>query len=130
MRLKLTLLAALLGLTAADTSTHTYANGEHVELWVNKVGGIVEIVQIYVESVPRSTWSLQSHGLCLEATPLTIGAGKRVANVIVIAPSYRQSSTFIVYGIPLLISMAPQWMVVSMVFLEFIGLSWLEHRPR
>ena len=38
MRLSLTLLVALMVLTAADTSTHTYTNGEDVELWVDKVG--------------------------------------------------------------------------------------------
>ena len=71
MRLKLTLLAALLGLMAADTSTHTYENGEHVELWVNKVGVHSNTIQLHVEAVPRSTWSLQTLQLHIEARPMT-----------------------------------------------------------
>ena len=38
MKYSFIFLVALMGLTAADTSTHTYTNGENVDLWVNKVG--------------------------------------------------------------------------------------------
>jgi len=38
MTTRLFLVSTLLGLASAGTSTHTYKKGEHIELWVNKVG--------------------------------------------------------------------------------------------
>jgi hypothetical protein len=37
MRLSLFLLLSCLSLVRGDTSDHRYKQGEHVELWVNKV---------------------------------------------------------------------------------------------
>mmetsp|Transcript_12522 Transcript_12522/g.29046 ORF Transcript_12522/g.29046 Transcript_12522/m.29046 type:complete len:81 (+) Transcript_12522:56-298(+) len=56
---------SIVGVCQADTSDHRYKKGEHVELWVNKVGmrvrfggGVVFLLDPRVEFVPICTGSL------------------------------------------------------------------------